>query len=323
MFTVYRFLFALPMSALLILACISCSPAQNEQASNKNRIYEEHARTHFSDLDRKHGGRLDILFSQLSHVHIAHDFIHDDETRPLYKELLIEALARDEEIVDAMFANLLLSMTPPEILLEAIVPELGPKGKLHRILEGKYSDTRKRLERQSPQGHPGEAGFRHYSSYLENHQDVVTAPYLIAHMFRTAPGEAFHALIQARYFGVPYPPLPLSKGASNNAGIRPLLYAEHVISDVIWHQHFRFDIAPEQLAKAKNELNTLSQHKDWWVRLYVAEIMQQHPELRVKEVTERLKKDENELIRDAMVRKDTEAKPAAQNPEEAPVIPVN
>ena len=47
-------------------------------------------------------------------------------------------------------------------------------------------------------------------------------------------------------------------------------------------------------------LTNLSQHKEWWVRLYAVEIMRQHPEFRKSEIVERLKKDEHPLVREEL-----------------------
>ena len=294
------------LAVSLVFACVDYAPAQGEQAADKKHIYEKYARTHFSGLNRKLERRLDPLFSQLANVYAAHDFITDDETRPVYKELLVAALEKSMQgnILDGMFADLLLSITPPDIVVETVVPELGVEGRLRGILDLPGNDVRKHVERQSQQGYPGDPDFRHYASYLSNHKDVESSAYLIKHMFKSASGEALRVMIAVQY-QAPYPPLRLPHSASANRQIRPLLYAEHIISDVIWHEIFRFAVAEEQIAKAKSELKGLSNHDEWWVRLYVAEIMQQHPALRVPDVVQQLKNDKHELVKQAITRTET------------------
>lgn len=291
------------ISCVVVSLFVGCGDDKGDPAPIRaSKFAEEYAREKFKDLS-KHPD-LERLFTDFAAISHAHVFMRDEATKKLYHEIVVTTFGKEtqKDVIHAMFENYLLYITPPEILLEAMVPELGPKGKLHGILEAESSDTSRRLERQSPDGYPGEPDFRHYASYLKNHKNVETSSYLMRHMFRTAPGEALHAMIYVQHLGVPYPPLRLSKSPTVNAEIRPLVYAEHILSDVIWHQQFRFDVSPDQLTKAKSELSVLSQHKEWWVRLYVAEIMQQHPELRVADAMERLKQDEHELVKQAITR---------------------
>ena len=81
---------------------------------------------------------------------------------------------------------------------------------------------------------------------------------------------------------------------------RPLLWAEHVISDTLWkHEHGflpKGKVEPEAMA----ELEKLSKDDAWWVRLYVAAIMRQHPAFRRPEIVARLEKDRHPLVREAM-----------------------
>lgn len=43
---------------------------------------------------------------------------------------------------------------------------------------------------------------------------------------------------------------------------------------------------------AIEQLEKLAEHAQWWVRLYVLEVLRQHSELQSPEVRERLRKDE-------------------------------
>jgi hypothetical protein len=45
----------------------------------------------------------------------------------------------------------------------------------------------------------------------------------------------------------------------------------------------------------------MSRHGTWWVRLYVAQILRQYAELRTPELIERLKTDEHDLVRRAIL----------------------
>jgi hypothetical protein len=115
-------------------------------------------------------------------------------------------------------------------------------------------------------------------------------------MFRTQPAKAFYALMSTEY-RMPYPPPRLSKIPNVNRQIRQLFYAEHQISDVIWHERHRFDIDATRLSNAKKALQQLSVHEKWWVRLYVAGVLQNHHTLRDEVVLRKLQNDENDVVR--------------------------
>ncbi len=293
--------------------------AMLDRNSKEMRAWELYAKHQFADLNKASAGQLEELFDDFTDIMHARMFIRHEKTREIYQQFLVGVIedAIKGDVAEAMFKDFVLEITPPDTLLEAVVPELGPKGRLHGILETeKTTSVRERLERQSPGGYPGEPDFRHYAFYLEDHKDVKTSPYLIRHMFRTAPGEALHAMMYVHYRLRPYPLSTLSKRISIDGKIRPVFLAEHIISDVIWHEHFRFDLPAGELTKAKTELSVLSQHKDWWVRLYAAEIVQQHPELRVPDIIERLQKDENEFVRQAITREGGKPAPPQRAPAE-------
>jgi hypothetical protein len=65
------------------------------------------------------------------------------------------------------------------------------------------------------------------------------------------------------------------------------------------------------LPRAAAEVQKLATYEDWWVRLYVAKILRQHPAFRTPELVARLAADKNVLVREAMAF-------AARKPEMAP-----
>ena len=54
------------------------------------------------------------------------------------------------------------------------------------------------------------------------------------------------------------------------------------------------------LTSAHKEMEKLSKHKDWFVRLYVAEVVGRDPELGTPQIVERLLKDQNPLVAEAL-----------------------
>lgn len=103
---------------------------------------------------------------------------------------------------------------------------------------------------------------------------------LVEYMFRTSPGAALLTFV-------------------NVLGIdrRNLLWAEHLISDTVWKQQHGFLKASEVESGALDELEKLSRHREWWVRLYAAEILRAHRAFRRQDIIDRLKQDKNPLVR--------------------------
>jgi hypothetical protein len=78
---------------------------------------------------------------------------------------------------------------------------------------------------------------------------------------------------------------------------REILLAEHIVSTAIWLKKHHFDQElQEALPQAKAQLSELATGQQWWVRLYVAEIMRRYVELRQTEVLEKLSRDTNALV---------------------------
>jgi hypothetical protein len=76
-----------------------------------------------------------------------------------------------------------------------------------------------------------------------------------------------------------------------------ILLAEHIISNAIWLKENDFaDRFQQALPEAQEELKKLVEHDQWWARLYVAEIMRRHSELRSSDVLEALSQDPNALV---------------------------
>jgi hypothetical protein len=81
---------------------------------------------------------------------------------------------------------------------------------------------------------------------------------------------------------------------------REIELAEHIVSNAIWLQKNGFnDRFQAALPEATDELTKLAKHDQWWARLYVAEIMRQHRELRQPDVLQQLSTDSNSLVSEA------------------------
>jgi len=80
-------------------------------------------------------------------------------------------------------------------------------------------------------------------------------------------------------------------------GRREIQLAEHIVSNAIWLKENEFaERFQAALPEANEQLAKLAKHKEWWARLYVAEIMRRHPELRQADLMQQLAGDSNELV---------------------------
>ena len=107
---------------------------------------------------------------------------------------------------------------------------------------------------------------------------------LVAYMFERAPGQAVLSCMRVY-------------AQQDLAAWKSTLWAEHVVNDVLWKQENGFLKPHETEPAAVEQIDKMSRRAEWWVRLYAAEIMRQHPEFRAAEIVERLAKDENDLVK--------------------------
>lgn len=278
---------------------------EGDETRDKHRFYAHFAKLKHADLNEKTGGKLNELFDAFGKIGYVYTFF-DDHPYPgrhkVYQEFLIQALENSAkgDVGEAMFVGFLLSMTPRKLVLETIVPEMGPGGRLEGILDHvRAEDVKQYVERQNLQGHPGERDFRHYARYLDKHRHQAPPAVLIEYMFRTDPGKALLAIANLELWPADTrEDRPARR--KNKEELRQLLWAEHVVQDVVWKQKHGFldpgSIEPEVFT----QLDKLSKHQAWWVRLYVAETLRQHPLLRKPKIVRRLQNDKDALVQKAI-----------------------
>jgi hypothetical protein len=107
---------------------------------------------------------------------------------------------------------------------------------------------------------------------------------------------------------------------NDRADYRNIVGAEHEVSESIWYKNFHRRVDENRANAAREELVKLAAHHIWWVRLYVAEIVREHEELRTPELMERLKNDEDDAVREAVVRTQSRFGPKPA-PDPGPKIP--
>lgn len=107
---------------------------------------------------------------------------------------------------------------------------------------------------------------------------------LIHYMYDSEPGTAVVMLMRAHV-------------GDNPKEKRPILWAEHLVADVLWKWKHGFLKRGVVEPEAVEALWDLSDHPRWWARLYVAEIMRQHPPFRTDELIAVLLTDPDESVR--------------------------
>lgn len=162
-------------------------------------------------------------------------------------------------------------------MLEAVLPYIETSD---RILRRKVLDCLNVVEGAPPLGHPP-----NYETYYEYLRGRTNSPplALIEYMYRKAPGEALRTC--ETVFG------------DIREDRRNIVWAEHVVADVLWKQENGFLKRDEITADAVEQLDQLARCDHWWVRLYVAEILRSQPEFRTGAGVARLAQDVHPSVR--------------------------
>ncbi len=110
------------------------------------------------------------------------------------------------------------------------------------------------------------------------------APGLVRHLYRTDAGAAL--LLMARIH------------LKDPEELKPILWAEHAIADVLWKQRLGF-LGPDEIEPAAVEqLRILARHPHWWARLHAASVLSAHRAFRAAVPLEPLREDLHPLVRE-------------------------
>ncbi len=219
------------------------------------------------------------------------DWIQKD-TQDFFEQLLYFYCRYDQQSGDESRAREVYSLTLPSFfsfsemdMLHVLVPYLDSDNiRLQSI-------ARNMLEGYIEGPSAGSCvDYDYYRRYIAAHKERPPLG-LVRYMYRHAPGPGVLAL--ARVYC-----RPDEQGTRKK--FRAILWAEHVVNDALWRKRHRFLQGTDFPEGARRELKQLSEHDDWWVRLYVAQIMRQHRGFRQPEIIERLKKDNHPLVREAI-----------------------
>ncbi len=197
------------------------------------------------------------------------------------------------DVMRSFIAHHILAEVPPNIVLEAMVPELGQGGRLEGFFE------RQAVKPNPFQGEPGKASsfpadFDAYAHYLARHKDGEGRRVLIAWMFRVDANAAFDAVISPTWF---------ERRAELRGATLKLVQAKHIIANVIERHQLKLPVGNDSLAEAQQSVQQLAHHKQWWARLYVATVLtsdQVPDDLKSDQLRDRLRQDDDPLVRKAM-----------------------
>lgn len=247
----------------------------------------------------------------------------------LVKQLAIfVATTKSDEDTHVFIAQVILSLLnfSASVPIRVLAPYLDTDNRQLRDFARAWFGSHD-MAHTAPPGAPPikPVNYEDYLEYVEGkvtHKEDIPVPF-IEYIYERAPGRALLVFAYANSHGDVTTRLQvISKSIeARQQGIEPqvetgqrldggrqarlkersdLELAEHIINNAIWLNKNGFaERFQKELPEATAELSKLAKHKEWWVRLYVAKIMQRNPELRDAAVMERLGADSNALVRQA------------------------
>lgn len=273
------------MMVVVFLALLSrLSYAEDSPPVDKTRLWEQFATHSYSNLNDRLSGALTPIFHALGDIGEVYQYFyteHGSVKYEAYRQFLIQAFydAKHGDVGEAMFASAMIELTPAEVMLPMIAPEIGPLGKLSGILDGN-SDVAKHIQRQNQQGYYGDPNFDHYVYYLQDnnnrgYKSLTNADIIVEHMIHTDPQKAFISMLWVDYGFLPYARGNCYGGDAEET--RRLQLAHAAISDYLFRRKYDFPMREGQEDEVRKLLLQLSQHDKSWVRLYAEQIAKECP----------------------------------------------
>ena len=246
--------------------------------------------------------------------------INDDKAQ-LVKQLAIFAVVapNKKEMHDLLTVVILHRLEfSPSFAIRVLAPYLGSDNEQLRGFAHQWFESHDRLSND-----PLEPGnYKDYADYighrLATDGDIPDA--FIEYMFQRAPERALLAFCRGSRARHLIPRIEaisrrlriakqqgrlesgeMEAGETPPIGLdespKEILLAGHVVSNAIWLKGNKFDEQFQEASpRAKEQLAKLARHSEFWVRLYVAEIMRRHRELQLPDVLEKLRDDDHELV---------------------------
>ena len=231
----------------------------------------------------------------------------------IIEQLAVYAAAPGEQQPLMALAILQLLDFPPRIVIPSLVPYLDDENVKVRSFARDWFQGHDNGGANETKLKP--VNFEDYADYVRTVRKAENVPAaFVQYLYDRSPNRAFLIFARAERQSEAVKGLEairkkmeqqrgvnvLAELPQPRAGIEKneLLLAEHMISHAIWLKKYYFhERFPQASKRAKDHLSSLAQHDKWWARLYVAEIMRRHRELRQADVLEKLSKDTNALVR--------------------------
>jgi hypothetical protein len=311
--------------ALVLAACV-CTPCAAQEASVDDLLAQAdpaiQAQIKATSRAFLTGGRSESdfrtnwrAFRELSTLK---GLANDEEQ--LVKQLAIYAVVEpgieETQVLEALHILQMLNLKAG-IPIRVLVPYLDSDNEVLRgfVRDWFESPDGRRASRSTREL---DASYKDYWDYINrmlgSNEEVPTA--FVEYMYERSPGQALLVFLRldgrdeviahlrairenldaAREGRAPIP-FPKPKPQDEQREIR---LAVTLIDNAIWFKENQYDQRWQAALPEVNELLAkLSEHDQWWVRLYVAAMMRRHRELRIADVLERLSDDENESVRKA------------------------
>lgn len=209
--------------------------------------------------------------------------LRDGGVQQLIPQLLWFAAQHDQDVRAKAFVGEVLARlsAPKEVIVAALAPQLDNRDD---TVTAMVQDLLKGYEDRSAIRPPDFSAYRTIiEADVRSGREPQTS--LVHFMYSSDPGTALQTMVRACQLRDP-------------AEIKPILWSEHVVAELFWKRRYGFAERKAVEAEVLQELDKLSRHPRWWVRLYAAEIVKAHPELGNPEVVKRLKDDADIRVRE-------------------------
>lgn len=201
--------------------------------------------------------------------------------------------AKSNAVVGRVLARL---SAPKEVIVAALAPHLDNQ---NEAIRSNVESLLRGLEDQSATRPPD---FSAYRAIIEADTRAGREPQnsLVRFMYDSDPGVALQTLVRAFQLRDP-------------DEIKPILWAEHVVAELLWKRRYGFVERDFVDNATQAEIARLSIHPRWWVRMYAAAMVAAHPELAAPDVLKRLKADADIRVREVLTQSKDKAskKPGA------------
>lgn len=196
----------------------------------------------------------------------------------MHGENILESMAFEYALHLLNFADRLEEAT----IASALIPYLATRDpELKKQITGYLRHTE-----DWRNGRPDYSHYRSLVAAAARAREALPRP-LIRYMYESHPAQAVLTMLSA------FP--GQQRLAADDRKL--ILWAEHQVADVLWKWRHGFLPQDKVEPEAAKALADLVHHEQWWVRLYVAETIRQHPQFRTDEAIAILLLDPDESVR--------------------------